>query len=705
MIGRILLFVLCLAGAVKAIDYDTLFYNYIEDTEICDRGLVNNWTTDRMTFGGKTTISVTEKTTSLTSYRRGLFRFATAGLAQVPDTNKVISAKLMVKTTFFATPYKLRIYALYDDKSWVEGSKTGVFGFEWGHEGASWISPSQPAYPDTATGTLPSRFDWRDSSITTAVKYQNSCGSCWAHADVGVIEAAHQKDVITYTVAPNTEDGAGADRNAVPLLTPSPEVTATGYESRPIPVWLLTQIYTNNITNDGGFIAVRDSGDVKINTTENGSNVPLCSLMVTTRSNSITYEDQVVVLSGTSTFYDSYINSGAPTTNYGGADSARVNATCDYLIRFNDFKAAINAAIGAQNPPSDTLQFIQWAHMALYCTKYTNASFKLCRVLKQGWVEAEVTENIWKTGYEWGAAGCNLLDQLDLSEQQFLACVPNVDCNSGGNPSTGMIYFMEDSLLSESSFPYTNNDVPSCPSPTGAQTIVKWGWRIPGTSARICKQAIMVQPIVGILALPISGSSFSTYAYSATDKCYYNAGTDTLLTHAVDIMGYMDTLTCDGDGTGAWIVKNSAGYTWGQDGFAYLSYSGMSDFASNLGANNSLAPLVLSLTANVPYWSTPGIVGGTEATLVGTTPTAVAANGWQAIDIPAWVIRGMINGNLSRSILLQAEDGSSSSALDFASTENATTADRPYLVLVSAPQSVVNAKIGNTSIGNTRIGQ
>lgn len=704
MIGRVLLFVLCLAATVRALDYDTLFYNYIEDTEIDNAGINQEWTTDRITYGGSTTINLIEKTTSQTKYFRGLFRFATAGLAQVPDTNKVIGAKLMVKTTAFSEPYKLKVYAIYNDRNWVEGSKTGVLGFEWGHEGASWISPAQPAYPDTATGTLPSRFDWRDSSITTVVKYQNSCGSCWAYADVGVIEAAHQKDIITYTITPNTEDGTGADRNAVPLLTPSPEVTATGRESRPLPVWLLTKIYNENITDDGGFIAVRDSGDVKISTTENGSNNPLCSLMVTTRSNSITYEDQVVVLSGTSTFYDTYINSTNPTTNYGGADSGRVNATSSYLIRFNDFKAALNAAIGAQNPPSDTLLFIQWAHMSLYCTKYANASFHLCRVLKQGWIEGEATWNVWKTGYEWGTAGCALPDQLDLSEQQFLACVPDVDCASGGNPSTGMIYFMEDSLLSESAFPYTNNDVPSCPSPAGAQTIVKWGWRIPGTSARICKQAIMVQPIVGILALPISGSSFSTYAYSATDKCYYNIGTDTLITHAVDIMGYMDTLTCDGDGTGAWIVKNSAGYTWGQDGFAYLSYSGMSDFATNLGANNPLAPLVLSLTANVDYWSTPGIIGGAEASLVYTTPT-IAANGWQAIDIPAWVIRGMINGNLSRSILLQAEDGSSTRTLDFASTENATTADRPYLVLQSAPQSQVVTKVGNTSIGNTRIGQ
>lgn len=705
MTGKILIFVLCLAAQVYAIDYDTLFYNYIEDTEIDNAGVNVNWTTDRITYGGSTQINLVEKTTSPTRYYRGLFRFATAGLAQVPDTNKVIGAKLMVKTTLFAAPYKLRIYAIYNDRNWVEGSKTGVLGYEWGHEGASWISPSQPAYPDTLTGTLPSRFDWRDSSIITAVKYQNSCGSCWAHADIGVIEGAHQKDVITYTVTPNAEDGTGADRNAVPLLTPSPEVTATGYESRPIPVWLLTRIYNDHVTDDGGFIAVRDSGDVKINTTEKGSNVPLCSLMVTTKSNGIVVEDRVVVLSGTSSIYDTYINSTNPTTNYGGADSARVNSTSSYLIRFNDFKAILDAAIVAQLGANDTLSFIQWAHWALYCTKYANASFHLCRVLKTGWVESEATWNIWKTNYEWGTAGANLLDQLDLSEQQFLACVPSVDCNSGGNPSTGMLYFMEDSLLSESSFPYTNNDVPSCPSPAGAQTIIKWAWRIPGTSSRILKQAIMLQPIVGINIVPTNGPSFSTYAYSATDKCYYNNTSVSTVTHSPIIIGYMDTLTCDGDGTGAWIIKNSAGYTWGQDGFAYVSYLGVTDYTQNLDDGNELAPLVISMTANVDYWSTAGIVGGTEASLVATTPTAVAANGWQAIDIPAWVIRGMINGNLSRSILLQAEDGSSSATLDFASTENATTADRPYLVLQSAPQSQVVTKIGNSSLGNTRIGQ
>lgn len=40
-------------------------------------------------------------------------------------------------------------------------------------------------------GTLPGAVDWRGTPATEYIKDQAACGSCWAFAASGVLEAAH----------------------------------------------------------------------------------------------------------------------------------------------------------------------------------------------------------------------------------------------------------------------------------------------------------------------------------------------------------------------------------------------------------------------------------------------------------------------------------------------------------------------------------
>lgn len=708
MFVRILALILLLASPLMADDFDTLFYGDIEDSPIRWDSSAT-WPFTYRPHGGLADIDILE-TSDLK--KRLLIRFSADGIAQVPDTNAVTSAKLYVKTSLFSVPYYLKVYALVNDRSWTEGTLNGSSGFHYGHYGATWMSPAQPTYPATAdTTSLPASFDWRDFNMVSTVKRQGFCGSCWAHAAIAQVEAVHKKDVIDWTITNNSEDGTGVDRNVSPMLTPSPEITATGWEYRPIPSWLVDKWYGTSGW-DNGVILVPDSGSVKVNTSEHASNKPHLIVNCVTRDDAFGAEVRLDITS--SNLLDSYIQEATPTTNYGSADTALINSSNFMVIRADSFQSVIAAAIAADGSlPNDTFQYAVSCTLQLYMTKYSTnqAVVRAHQLMKNKFIEDSVTWNLYRGDKEWGVAGAKQADQLDLSEQQLVSCLPNSDCVNGGQTSDPFIYFRDsDSVLTEEAFRYdesaTSNQI-ACLDTFGTAYAAKvgWFWRIPGQSENRLKQALLEQPLT---VAHYINSSFIGYTYTTSNTCWYGTGTEDS-SHAVELVGWDDDFVCDADGdTGVWIVKNQYGSGWGQDGFAAVSKIGHTNLISRQSASSSNASLVISVTEQVPMWNVAGVLGGSEvAGLVAVTPD-IAANGWQAIDIPAWVIRAMINGKMSRTILLQAETEPNSSVnagVQFASTKNTTSADRPYLVLKSIPESQFQLKVGNTNVGNTNIGR
>lgn len=186
---------------------------------------------------------------------------------------------------------------------------------------------------------------------------------------------------------------------------------------------------------------------------------------------------------------------------------------------------------------------------------------------------------------------------IDLSEQFLISCDDNATANGGYFTGYALDFILEvGGVPSESCFPYTANDAPcsdACEDwQSEALTFPGWGF-VTGSVPNIenIKQAVYIHP------LSVSMQVYSDF-YNYSSGVYRRVSTTKEGGHAVMIVGWDDTER-------AWIVKNSWGPSWGENGYFKITwddmefgYNGVFVYSSMLSNPLAISPntVVMSLT-------------------------------------------------------------------------------------------------------------
>jgi cathepsin L len=152
--------------------------------------------------------------------------------------------------------------------------------------------------------------------------------------------------------------------------------------------------------------------------------------------------------------------------------------------------------------------------------------------------------------------------QSDLAEQHALSCSNAGSC-SGGWYTTVYDWLGggKDGLQTEQSLPYAGRDNKCSTSGATPYDIDTWGWVDP----------IDIQPTVDDIKASMCKYGAITVAVAATPAFIaygggvFNERSKTQINHAVTLVGWDDSKS-------AWLLRNSWGTNWGEDGYMWIDY-------------------------------------------------------------------------------------------------------------------------------------
>ncbi|XP_076948579.1 senescence-specific cysteine protease SAG39-like [Bidens hawaiensis] len=149
---------------------------------------------------------------------------------------------------------------------------------------------------------------------------------------------------------------------------------------------------------------------------------------------------------------------------------------------------------------------------------------------------------------------------ISLSEQELVDCDTSGEdqgCNGGLMDEAFKFIIQNNGITTETNYPYEGIDGTCSTTKESSHAAKITGYEdVPASSEAALLKAVAMQPVS--VAIDASGRDFQSYQSGVfTGEC----GTE--LDHGVTAVGYG---TAD-DGTKYWLVKNSWGTTWGEEGY------------------------------------------------------------------------------------------------------------------------------------------
>lgn len=179
------------------------------------------------------------------------------------------------------------------------------------------------------------------------------------------------------------------------------------------------------------------------------------------------------------------------------------------------------------------------------------------------------------TGAMEGAWAISTGRRLELSEQQIMDCSKlygNFGCN-GGLMDNAFEYAIDYGMCAEDAVPYTAEDGTCTSTVSECTKLATFGYcmDVPENDQLMLKRAVFSTPVS--VSIEADTRTFQFYKSGVLDS----SSCGTTLDHGVLAVGYgIDSVT----GQEYWVVKNSWGEDWGQDGYVYI---GRSDSTSDEG--------------------------------------------------------------------------------------------------------------------------
>jgi len=147
----------------------------------------------------------------------------------------------------------------------------------------------------------------------------------------------------------------------------------------------------------------------------------------------------------------------------------------------------------------------------------------------------------------------------DLSEAHMFFCGSGRTCGTGWYPSAAMDFARDTGIADEPCYPYTGHDQTCSVCPD-------WQSRVTETSSwvGITSVADMKQALTDYGPFEVTMVVYTDFFYYA-EGIYQHTWGEIQGAHAVAVVGYDDN-------EGYWIVKNSWGTNWGENGWFRIAY-------------------------------------------------------------------------------------------------------------------------------------